>query len=79
LLLYFAKRAAAALAAHNTALIGGTGAGKTHLSIAIARACVRVGKRGRFYNTVDLVNKLEAEARAGSIQGQPWTPIWGQS
>jgi DNA replication protein DnaC len=35
------------------------------LSIAIARACVRAGKRGRFYNTVDLVNKLEAETRGG--------------
>uniref|UniRef100_UPI0025CFC6F1 ATP-binding protein n=1 Tax=uncultured Rhodoblastus sp. TaxID=543037 RepID=UPI0025CFC6F1 len=45
----------------NTVLIGGTGTGKTHLSIAIARACVRAGKRGRFYTTVDLVNKLEAE------------------
>jgi DNA replication protein DnaC len=49
----------------NTVLIGGTGTGKTHLSIAIARACVRAGKRGRFYNTVDLVNKLEAETRGG--------------
>ena len=49
----------------NTVLIGGTGTGKTHLSIAIASACVRAGKRGRFYNTVDLVNKLEAETRGG--------------
>ena len=51
----------------NTVLIGGTGTGKTHLSIAIARACVRAGKRGRFYNTVDLVNKLEAETRGGRL------------
>jgi DNA replication protein DnaC len=49
----------------NAVLIGGTGAGKTHLAIAIPRACVRAGKRGRFCNTVDLVNKLEAETRAG--------------
>ena len=49
----------------NVVLIGGTGTGKTHLAIAIARSCVRAGKRGRFYNTVDLVNKLEAETRAG--------------
>jgi hypothetical protein len=27
--------------------------------------CIRAGKRGRFFNVVDLVNKLEAEARAG--------------
>jgi DNA replication protein DnaC len=49
----------------NCVLVGGTGTGKTHLAIAIARDCIRAGKRGRFYNTVDLVNRLEAEARAG--------------
>lgn len=49
----------------NVVLVGGTGTGKTHLAIAIARACIRGGKRGRFFNVVDLVNKLEAEARAG--------------
>jgi DNA replication protein DnaC len=49
----------------NVVLVGGTGTGKTHLAIAIGRACIRAGSRGRFFNTVDLVNKLEAEARAG--------------
>lgn len=49
----------------NCVLVGGTGTGKTHLAIAIARDCIRAGKRGRFYNTVDLVNRLEAEARGG--------------
>ena len=49
----------------NAVLVGGTGTGKTHLAIAIARACIRNGARGRFFNTVDLVNKLEAEGRAG--------------
>jgi DNA replication protein DnaC len=48
----------------NVVFIGGTGTGKTHLAIAIARACIRNGSRGRFFNVVDLVNKLEAEARA---------------
>ena len=47
----------------NVVLIGGTGAGKTH--IAIARNCFRAAKRDRFLNTVDLVNKLDAETRAG--------------
>ena len=47
----------------NAVLIGGTGTGKTHLAIAIARSCIRSGSRGRFYNVVDLVNRLETEAR----------------
>jgi DNA replication protein DnaC len=49
----------------NIVLVGGTGTGKTHLAIAIARACIRDGARGRFFNVVDLVNKLEAESRSG--------------
>jgi len=49
----------------NAVLVGGTGTGKTHLAIAIGRSCVRTGARVRYYNTIDLVNRLEAEARAG--------------
>jgi DNA replication protein DnaC len=49
----------------NAVLVGGTGTGKSHLAIAIARSCIRRGARGRFYNVVDLVNRLEGEARAG--------------
>ena len=49
----------------NLVLIGGTGTGKTHIAVGIARACIRGGARGRFFNVVDLVNKFEAEARAG--------------
>src|SRR5882757_4054388 len=49
----------------NVVLVGGTGTGKTHLAIAIARSCIRAGSRGRFFTTVDLVNQLEAESRAG--------------
>jgi DNA replication protein DnaC len=49
----------------NIVLVGGTGTGKTHLAIAIAHTCIRAGARGRFFNVVDLVNKLEAETRAG--------------
>jgi DNA replication protein DnaC len=49
----------------NAVLVGGTGTGKSHLAIAIARACIRSGARGRFYTVVDLVNRLETEARGG--------------
>jgi DNA replication protein DnaC len=49
----------------NAVLVGGTGTGKTHLAIAIARALIRNGTRGRFYNVVDLVNRLETETRNG--------------
>ena len=49
----------------NLVLVGGTGAGKTHLAVGIARACIRRGARGRFFNVVDLVNRLDAEARSG--------------
>ena len=44
-------------------LIGGTGTGKTHLCVAIARACIRRGCRGRFFNALELVNLLEREHR----------------
>jgi DNA replication protein DnaC len=49
----------------NVVLVGGTGTGKSHLAVAIARAVIRGGARARFFTAVDLVNKLEAEARAG--------------
>ena len=55
----------------NVVLVAGTGTGKTHLAIAIARSCIRPGARGRFYNVVDLVNRLETEARKGGRDGLP--------
>jgi DNA replication protein DnaC len=53
------------IAQQRVVLVGGTGTGKTHLAIAIARSCIRAGSRGRFFTTVDLVNQLEADGRAG--------------
>ena len=52
-------------ARRNIVLVGGTGTGKTHLAIAVAANVVRGGARGRYFNTLDLVNRLEEEARAG--------------
>jgi DNA replication protein DnaC len=49
----------------NVILVGGTGTGKTHLAIAIARQIVRSGQRCRYFNLVDLVNQLEQEKLAG--------------
>ncbi len=49
----------------NVVLVGGTGTGKTHLAIAIARQAVRSGFRARFFNLVDLANQLEQEKLAG--------------
>lgn len=45
----------------NVILVGGTGTGKTHAATAIASHLVKLGKRARFYNIVDLVNGLEQE------------------
>jgi DNA replication protein DnaC len=47
----------------NVVLIGGTGTGKTHIAIAVARACIRQGRKARFFNVVDLVNRLETEVK----------------
>ena len=60
-------------AQRNIVLVGGTGTGKTHLAIAITTSVVRAGARGRYFNTVDLVNRLEEETRlgkAGAITAQ---------
>ncbi|MCB1625949.1 MAG: ATP-binding protein, partial [Pseudomonadales bacterium] len=51
--------------AQHIVLVGGTGTGKTHLAIALARRAIHQGKRARFYSVVDLVNQLDAEKRAG--------------
>jgi DNA replication protein DnaC len=64
----------------NAVLVGGTGTGKSHLAMAIARSCIRGGARGRFYIVLDLVNRLESEARAGR-QGRlaDYSPAWTSS
>lgn len=45
----------------NIIMVGGTGTGKTHLAIAIAKQSIRNGGKARFFNVLDLVNQLEQE------------------
>lgn len=49
----------------NIVFVGGTGTGKTHLALSIGSQSVRNGYKARFFNVVDLVNKLELEKMAG--------------
>ena len=49
----------------NIVLIGDTGTGKSHIAIGIARTIIRAGRKVRFFNAVDLVNKLETEVKLG--------------
>src|SRR6516225_6741280 len=51
----------------NAVLVGGTGTGKTHLAIAIARSCIRGGARGRFYNVVDELGYLPCAQSGGQL------------
>jgi DNA replication protein DnaC len=54
------------LAQHtNVIFVGGTGTGKTHLAIALGRHAIHNGRRVRFFNLLDLVNRLEQEKLAG--------------
>src|SRR5882762_8948739 len=47
----------------NVVAVGGTG--KSHIAIGITRSCIRLGRKARYFNAVDLVNQLEAETKAG--------------
>jgi len=51
--------------ARNVIFVGGTGSGKTHLAIAIAIHAIDLGRRGRFYTAVDLVDRLEHNHQNG--------------
>ncbi|MCG8530463.1 MAG: IS21-like element helper ATPase IstB [Desulfovibrionales bacterium] len=50
----------------NIIFVGGTGTGKTHLATAIAAHNIRMGRRGRFFGVIDLVNQLETEKHMGN-------------
>ena len=53
--------------AHNVVLVGGPGTGKTHLATALGvQAIEHHHYRVRFFQTIELVNALEAEKAAGN-------------
>lgn len=52
----------------NVIFVGGSGTGKTHLSTAICLHLVRNGKIVRFFNTVDLVNRLELMKQQNKLE-----------
>ena len=57
----------------NVIFVGGSGTGKTHMSIAIGMSLLRGKKKVRFFGTVDLVNALEQEklsGKGGRLVGQ---------
>lgn len=57
----------------NVIMVGGTGTGKTHLAISVARQAIRNGRKARFFNVLDLVNQLEQEKldnRGGKLAEQ---------
>jgi DNA replication protein DnaC len=49
----------------NVIFVGGSGTGKTHLSIATGMELLRKKKKVRFFGAVDLVNHLEQEKISG--------------
>jgi DNA replication protein DnaC len=51
--------------ATNVVFVGGSGTGKSHLAIALGMNLLRLKKKVRFYNVVDLVNQLEQERLSG--------------
>jgi DNA replication protein DnaC len=51
--------------AFNVVLVGGSGTGKTHLAVSIGLNLLRLKRKVRFYNVVDLVNLLEQERQSG--------------
>ena len=51
--------------ARNLFLVGGMGTGKSHVATALGVAAIHAGKRVRFFNAVDLVNRQEREKQQG--------------
>lgn len=45
--------------AQNCLIFGPSGVGKTHLAASIARRCIELGKRAKFFAATDLVQRLQ--------------------
>ena len=61
--------------AHNIVFVGGPGTGKSHLATALLVEAIHKHRyRGRFFNTLELVNELEIEKRNGQ-QGRLATKL----
>jgi hypothetical protein len=60
----------------NVVLVGGTGAGKTHAAIAIDRACIRRGARGRFFSSAHncFVGRIDTGSIVSAIQSENFLP-----
>jgi len=53
-------------AASNIVFVGETGTGKTHLAQAVFNSAIGLGRRGSYFNALDLVWRLEHEFRDGA-------------
>jgi transposase len=54
----------------NTVLVGGTGTGKTHLAIAIARSCIRSGSGAA--STTSSISSIGSRSRAATAARAGW-------
>lgn len=52
----------------NVVLVGGPGTGKTHIATALGIEAATQGFKVRFWNVLDLVNKLEADKDEGCLK-----------
>lgn len=52
----------------NALFVGGPGTGKTHLAIALGIQAATQGYKVRFWNVLDLVNKLEQDKDTGQLK-----------
>ncbi len=52
----------------NVVLVGGPGTGKSHIATALGIQAATMGYKVRFWNVLDLVNKLEQDKSSGELK-----------